>query len=65
MNDGRSDDGHHDTAFIYSTVQEKSETYPTGAKLHRKTAGKILRIVRDLNQPLRQSYRSVLKKNLS
>ena len=61
VNDDKSDDEHHDTAFIDSTVQEKNMTYPTDAKLHKKIVGKVLKIVRDLNLPLRQSYRFVLK----
>lgn len=62
VNDDKSDDEHHDTAFIDSTVQEKNVTYPTDSKLHRKIVGKILKIVKELNLPLRQSYRFVLKK---
>jgi IS5 family transposase len=61
VNDDKSDDEHHDTAFIDSTVQEKNVTYPTDAKLHKKIVGKVLKIVNDLNLPLRQSCRFVLK----
>lgn len=62
VNDDKSDGEHHDTAFIDSTVQEKNVTYPTDAKLHKKIVGKVLGIVQDLNLPLRQSYKFVLKK---
>lgn len=61
MNDDKSDDQHHDTAFIDSTVQEKNITYPTDAKLHKKRVGKVLKIVKELNLPTRQSYTFVLK----
>lgn len=61
VNDDKSDDEHHDTAFIDSTVQEKNVTYPTDAKLHKKIVGKVLQIVKKLNLPLRQSYTFVLK----
>lgn len=61
VNDDKSADDHHDTAFIDSTVQEKNVTYPTDSKLYRKIVGKVLKIVKDLNLPLRQSYRFVLK----
>lgn len=33
VDDNKSDDGHHGTAFIDSTIQEKNATYPTDAKL--------------------------------
>lgn len=61
VNDDKSSDDHHDTAFIDSTVQEKDVTYPTDSKLHRKIVGKVLKIVKEMNLPLRQSYRFVLK----
>lgn len=61
MNDDKSDDDHHDTAFIDSTVQEKNVTYPTDAKLHKKIIGKVLKIVKELNLPMWQSYTFVLK----
>ena len=61
MNDDKSEDDHHDTAFIDSTVQEKNVTYPTDAKLHKKIIGKVLKIVKELNLPMRQSYTFVLK----
>ncbi len=61
VNDDKSDDEHHDTAFIDSTVQEKNITYPTDAKLHKKIVGKVLKIVKGLNLPIRQSYTFVLK----
>lgn len=61
VNDDKSSDDHHDTAFIDSTVQEKNVTYPTDSKLHRKIVGKVLKIVKEMNLPLRQSYRFVLK----
>ncbi len=35
--------------------EEKNVTYPTDAKLHKKIVGKVLKIVKDLNLPLRQS----------
>ena len=47
VNDDKSDDEHHDTAFIDSTVQEKNVTYPTEAKLHKKIVGKVLQIVKE------------------
>lgn len=61
VNDDKSDDQHHDTAFIDSTVQEKNVTYPTDAKLHKKIVGKVLKIAKELNLPTRQSYTFVLK----
>lgn len=61
-NDGNGDSHHYDTAFIDSTVQEKNVTFPTDAKLHKKIVGKVLKIVEDLNLPLRQSYALVLKR---
>ena len=61
VNDDKSDDEHNDTAFIDSTVQEKNVTYPTDAKLHKKIIGKVLKIVKELNLPMRQSYTFVLK----
>ena len=61
VNDDKSDDDHHATAFIDSTVQEKKVTYPTDAKLHKKIIGKVLKIVKELNLPMRQSYTFVLK----
>ena len=36
-------------------------TYPTDAKLHKKIIGKVLKIVKELNLPMRQSYTFVLK----
>ncbi len=62
MNDDKSDDEHHDTAFIDSTVQEKNITYPTDAKLHKKIVGKVLKIAKELHLPTRQSYTFVLKR---
>ena len=61
VNDDKKGDDHHDTAFIGSTVQEKNVTYPTDAKLHKKIIGKVLKIVKELNLPMRQSYTFVLK----
>ena len=61
VNDDKSDDDHHATAFIDSTVQEKNVTYPTDAKLHKKIIGKVLKIVKELNLPMRQSDTFVLK----
>ena len=61
VNDDKSDDDHHATAFIDSTVQEKNVTYPTDAKLHKKIIGKVSKIVKELNLPMRQSYTIVLK----
>ena len=37
VNNDDDDDRHHDTAFIDSTVQEKNITYPTDAKLHKRS----------------------------
>ena len=62
VNDDKNDDEHHDTAFIDSTVQEKNITYPTDAKLHKKIVGKVLKMVKELNLPTRQSYTFVLKR---
>ena len=61
VNDDKSDEEHHGTAFIDSTVQEKNVTYPTDAKLHKKIVGKVLKLVKELNLPVRQSYTFVLK----
>ncbi len=61
VNDDKSDDQHHNTAFIDSTVQEKNVTYPTDAKLHKKIVGKVLKIVKELNLPTHQSYTFILK----
>ena len=52
---------HFNTAFIDSTVQEKNITYPTDAKLHKKIINRVLKIVREKNLPLRQSYQRTLK----
>ena len=60
MNDDKSDDEHHGTAFIDSTVQEKNITYPTDAKLHKKIITKVLKLAKGLNLPLRQSYTFIL-----
>ena len=62
VNDDKNDKDHHDTAFIDSTVQEKNVTYPTDAKLQKKIVGGVLKISRDLNLPIRQSYTFVLKR---
>lgn len=62
VNDDKTENDHHDTAFIDSTVQEKNVTYPTDAKLHKKIVGKVLKIARALNLPIRQSYTFVLKR---
>lgn len=62
VNNEEDDDRHHDVAFIDSTVQEKNITYPTDARLHKKTVRKVLGIVHDLGLPLRQSYTFVLKR---
>lgn len=61
VNDDKSADEHHATAFIDSTVQKKNVTYPTDAKLHKKIVGKVIKIVKHLDLLLRQSYRFVLK----
>lgn len=61
VNDDKSDDEHHGTAFIDSTVQEKNVTYPTDAKLHKKIISKVQKIIKELNLPMRQSYTFVLK----
>lgn len=62
VNDDKSNDEHHGTVFIDSTVQEKNITYPTDAKLHKKIVGKILKIVKEEKLPIRQSYTFVLKR---
>lgn len=61
VNEDSNDDSHHKTAFIDSTVQEKNVTYPTDAKLHKKIISKVLKLVKKLKLPLRQSYTFVLK----
>lgn len=61
VNDDKSEEEHHGTAFIDSTVQEKKVTYPTDAKLHKKIIAKVLKLAKELNLPLRQSYTFVLK----
>ena len=61
VNNKDNSDDHHDTAFRDSTVQEKNVTYPTDAKLHKKIVKRVLKIVREHNLPLRQSYTFVLK----
>ena len=61
VNNDKSDEEHHGTAFIDSTVQEKNITYPTDAKLHKKIIAKVLKLANGLNLPLRQSYTFVLK----
>lgn len=50
-----------DTAFIDSTVQEKSITYPTDAKLHKKIIRQCQKIASDEQLPVRQSYIRTLK----
>lgn len=62
VNDDQRDGDHHHTAFIDSTVQEKNITYPTDAKLHKKIVTKVLKIVNDLNLPIRQRYTFTLKR---
>lgn len=62
VNDDKNDKDHHDTAFIDSTIQEKNVTFPTDAKLHKKIVGKVLKIARNINLPIRQSYTFVLKR---
>ena len=62
VNDDKSDDEHHGTAFIDSTIQEKNVTYPTDAKLQKKIVGKVLEIGKELKLPLRESYTFVLKR---
>ena len=37
-------------------------TYPTDAKLHKRIVSKVLKIVRNLNLPIRQSYTFILKR---
>jgi IS5 family transposase len=61
VNDEKSGDDHHDTAFIDSTVQEKNITYPTDGKLHKKIIGKVVKIVKELELPMRQSYTFVYR----
>ena len=61
VNTENDDEDHFNTAFIDSTVQEKNITYPTDAKLHKKIIKRVLKIVREKNLPLRQSYQRTLK----
>ena len=42
VNNEDDEDRHHDTAFIDSTVQEGNITYPTDAKLHKKSVEPFL-----------------------
>lgn len=53
VNDDKSDDEHHGTAFIDSTVQVENVTYLTDTKLHKKIVGKVLKIIKELNLPSR------------
>ncbi len=62
VNDDRNEKEHHDTAFIDSMMQEKNITYRTDAKLHKKIVGKVLKIAKVLNLPVRQSYTFILKR---
>ena len=62
VNYDKNDKDHHDTVFIDATIQEKNVTYPTDAKLHKKIVGKVLKIARNINLPIRQSYTFVLKR---
>ena len=61
LNEASNGGSHHKIAFIDSTVQEKNVTYPTDAKLHKKIISKVLKLVKKLKLPLRQSYTFVLK----
>ena len=63
VNDDKGEDEHHHTAFIDSTVQEKNVTYPTDSKLHKKIISKVLKIVKEHDLPLRQSYTFILMHN--
>lgn len=56
------DDSNDPDVQADTTVQEKNITFPTDAKLHRKIIKKTLKIVRDEQFPLRQSYTRTLKK---
>lgn len=59
----RTNDDHDkdDTGFIDSTVQEKNVTFPTDAKLTRKVIRQCQKLSKELELPVRQSYRRVLK----
>lgn len=56
-----SDHDKDDTGFIDSTVQEKNVTFPTDAKLTKKVIERCKKLSEDLELPVRQSYKRVLK----
>lgn len=55
------DDESGGTVFIDSTVQEKNITYPTDAKLLKKVVQRCMKISREHDFPVRQSYTHSLK----
>ena len=58
MNDDHDKD---DTGFIDSTVQEKNVTFPTDAKLTKKVIKQCQKLSAEMELPVRQSYKRVLK----
>ncbi|WP_319504496.1 transposase [Bacteroides graminisolvens] len=48
-------------SFPFNSSEQNNITYPTDAKLHKKIVGKVFKIVKELNLPIRQSYTFVLK----
>ena len=56
-----NDHDQDDTGFIDSTVQEKNVTYPTDAKLTKKVIDRCKKLSEELDLPVRQSYKRVLK----
>ena len=56
-----SDHDKDSTGFIDSTVQEKNVTFPTDAKLTKKVIKRCQKLSGELDLPVRQSYKRVLK----
>ena len=56
-----SDHDKDSTGFIDSTVQEKNVTFPTDAKLTKKVIKRCQKQSEELELPVRQSYKRVLK----
>lgn len=49
-------------AFIDTTVQEKNITFPTDTKLYKKIAVKCVKIAKEADVELRQTYTRIIKK---
>ena len=56
-----SDHDKDSMGFIDSTVQEKNVTFPTDAKLTKKVIRRCQKLSGELDLPVRQSYKRVLK----